>query len=167
MTRWPRLPIYRSQAGGTPSDSGAQCTPLWHSAARQRLRTAPPSGPCSAVGPSKAMPSSAITTSAIFRPDRRIEPGLEVGKDRIKGGAERYQKTVGALAVSLTADIAFPKTRDNAPQVSTVAADIAAVPEILRMGGGVAVEALQHIGDVPVDVMKDAECERLALWSRQ
>src|SRR5260370_40746101 len=71
-----------------PSESGAQCTPLWQRGARQRLRTAtrwprrtnasasaanavsaPPSGPRSALAPSKAIPSSAITTSAIIGSD--------------------------------------------------------------------------------------------------
>ena len=84
---------------------------------------------------------------------RGIEPGLEIGEDRVECGAERDEKTVGAFAVSFPDDVTFPKARNDAPQVSTVAAYVTTLPEILRPGGGVAVEALQHVGDVAVDIV--------------
>src|ERR1700751_3085591 len=116
------------------------------------------------------MPSSAITTSAIvpryllpfLTPGENagargiwwIEAGFQIGEDWVQRGAERDQKTVVTFAVPFSADIAFPKARDDAAQVLAVTADITAIPKILCAGGCVSVEAPQHIQDVAIHVVE-------------
>src|SRR6266436_4201129 len=87
---------------------------------------------------------------------RRLEPGLQVGEDWVERGAECDQKTVGPLAVAFAADIALPETRDDAAQIAAVAANVAAVAQIVRPRGGIAVESQQHSRDIRVDVMEEA-----------
>ena len=62
----------------------------------------------------------------------RVEPRLQIGEDRIERGAQRDQKALRAFAIAAAADIAFPETRDDAPQIVAKAADVAAVAQILR-----------------------------------
>src|SRR5882757_6234638 len=85
-----------------------------------------------------------------------VKPGFQVGEDRVERGAKRDQKTVGPLAIAFAADIAFPETRSDAAQVTAVAANVAAVAQILRSCAGIAVEAPEHLRDVAVDAMEDA-----------
>src|SRR5713101_3779468 len=98
---------------------------------------------------------------------RRLEPRLQIGEDRIECRAQCDQKAPGALAIASAGDVAFPKARGDAAEVLPVAADIAALAQVLGMCTRITIETPQHVGDIAIDIMEDARGERRTLLSRQ
>src|SRR5216683_3119722 len=98
---------------------------------------------------------------------RRLEPRLQIGEDRIECRAQCDQKAPGALAIASAGDVTFPKARGDAAEVLPIAADIAALAQVLGMRAGIAIETPQHVGDIAIDIMEDARRERSTLLSRQ
>src|SRR5271166_1535770 len=91
---------------------------------------------------------------------RRVEPRLQIGEDRIECGAQRYQKAPLTLSIALAADVAFAKARGDAAQVVPVAADVAALAQILGARAGIAIEPPEHLGDVAINIMDDRRRQR-------
>src|SRR5260370_34503802 len=96
------------------------------------------------------------SVSPISTPSLALEPRLQIGQDRVERGAERNQETPMAFAIAAAADIAFPETRCDPPEIMRKATDIATVAQILRPRGRVAVEPAQHVGDIAVDLVDQA-----------
>src|SRR5260221_8182878 len=101
--------------------------------------------------------------SRMASPSLLPEPCLEIGEDRVEPGAERDGEAVGPLAIALAADIGLPEAGEDAPEIGAVGADIAALAQIARPCAGVAVEAVQHVREVAVDVMVEPRGQRRPL----
>src|SRR3546814_2584569 len=59
----------------------------------------------------------------------------------------------------LAADVAFPEAREDASEIAAEGADPAALAQIRGARGRVAVEPVEHVRDVAVDVMDHAVLE--------
>src|SRR6516225_7823283 len=91
---------------------------------------------------------------------QRVEAGLQIGEDRIEPRTQRDQKAPLTLSIALPANVAFAKARGDAAQVAAVAADVAALSQILGARAGIAIEPPEHLGDVAINVMDDRRRQR-------
>src|SRR3546814_14281990 len=60
----------------------------------------------------------------------------------------------------LAADVAFPEAREDASEIAAEGADPAALAQVRGARGRVAVEPMEHVRDVAVDVMDHRSEER-------
>src|SRR5262249_2857652 len=98
---------------------------------------------------------------------RRVEPRLQIGENRIEGGAQRDQKAPLTLSITLAADVAFAKARSDTAQIAPETADIAAFAQVLGMRAGIAIEPPEHLGDVAINVVYNRRRECRPPCSRE
>ena len=123
--------------------------------------------------PSRSSPAGRGWGEGLLRAADRAAPSDRTGSDRAPRTARSETRTVlrdslcGRHSISRSATTMRRRLR-------AIAADIAAVAQILRPRARIAVEAPQHLGDVAVDIMDDRRRQRgpcapasdIAGWTR-
>jgi hypothetical protein len=65
----------------------------------------------------------------------RLEPRLEMGQQWEEPGAKRDEEAPSTTHIAVTANIAFEKAREEAPDIIWQRADIAGRQQVCRLGG--------------------------------